>query len=101
MKQTFLLFLFVIFFFLSIQAYNENKKIGIFLSQQMSKDTTLYWRQLTQTWLATVRFQSNLIWRHWKESSANQLNINKKCLDVVEYMIQHPIEEEWAAKCKF
>lgn len=96
------LFLFTLIYFCPTQAYNVDKKINTSLAQEMSKDPGLYWRKLTNSLLDYVYSQSNSIWKHWKtQLNESQPNISKGCLDIVEYMIQHPLEEEWTAQSKF
>jgi len=66
-------------------------------------DPNKYWATLTDAWHQHVRAQSEIVYRQWRKAveSANLgAVVNTRCLDVLEYMIQHPIDQQWSAKCE-
>ena len=74
------------------------------LARSVAANPHQYWSSLTDSLNSYVREKSEQTLRQWNQTVAQgsglKGRVSTDCLDVLEYMIQHPLEQEWSAKSK-
>ena len=103
LSPSFIIFLIMIFYFPIVSIAKTGRGLGTTTKiDDNSANVHIYWNQLTNVWREAIRQKSEEIFKHWKNIIiGDKINISSKCKRIIEHIIQHPIDEEWSAKCIF
>ena len=74
------------------------------LSSDYINNADLYWSNVTGPIEKYVRSKSLEVFREWNsaiEKGDLRSKVSGPCLDVIEHIIRHPLEQEWSAKSMY
>ena len=82
------------------RAFNHESE----LARLVLENPTEYWNKLSHLLQGYYVKKSKQTSRHWSRTVTQneriQNHVSKECLEVLKYMIENPVKEEWIAKSK-